>query len=344
MLAWFDLFLPQPGIGVGDTGRRVRIAVAGMAIGLMVLTRPVTAAAVALPFVLHALFLLLRQRARFLGDLATIGLWAMVVALILPLWQSALTGDAWINPYALWWPYDRLGFGKGIGPLAGGHTLRQAWINTRQSLFAWQHDLFGWPYLSWIFLPLGMWALRRRLDACLALAVFPTLVVVYMAYWVGSWLLGPRYFVEALPALTLISAAGMVWVGGWAHDRAQGGKAQRLATVAIVAALLLVNLAVYLPMRLSGLRGLFGINRAALEAFEAVNPGAAVVIVHRDPAWHGYGNLLTLTPPFHDSELKMLYERGPEIDARAAALFPGLPVYHYSPDNPGRLYSTLRGE
>jgi len=69
-----------------------------------------------------------------------------------------------------------------------------------------------------------------------------------------------------------------------------------------------------------------------------------VVIVHRNPYWHGYGNLLTLTPPFLESELKLIYERGPEIDARAAALYPDLPVYHYYPEDPGRLYDAPREE
>jgi hypothetical protein len=210
------------------------------------------------------------------------------------------------------------------------------------SLYAWQHDLFGWPYLSWAFLPLGLLSLRQRAEAWLALAIFPALVVVYMAYWVGSWLLGPRYFVEALPILASISAAGMVWAGGWAQAGARGGRVRRLATVALLAAALLANVGLYLPLRLGGLRGLFGISRSAIVAFQEVDPGAAVVIVHRNPYWHGYGNLLTLTPPFLESELKLIYERGPEIDARAAAHFPDLPVYHYYPDEPGRFYASAR--
>jgi hypothetical protein len=235
-----------------------------------------------------------------------------------------------------------MGFGKGVGPLATGHTLQQAWINTRMSLYAWQHDLFGWPYLSWVFLPLGLLSLRRRPEAWLALAIFPALVVAHMAYWVGSWLLGPRYFVEGLPMLASISAAGIVWAGGWAQAGARGGRVRRLATAALLAAALLANVGLYLPLRLGGLRSLFGISRSAIVAFQEVDPGAAVVIVHRNPYWHGYGNLLTLTPPFLESELKLIYERGPEIDARAAALFPDLPVYHYYPDDPGRLYASAR--
>ena len=343
MLAWFDLFLPRPGSPLAGTARSIRIVAAGGCLGLMILTRPATAFAVALPFALHVVYLLFRFRGRYVRDLVGIGASASAIGAILPVWQWSLTGEAWRSPYTLWWPYDRMGFGEGVGPLSGGHTLRQAWINTRLSLYAWQHDLFGWPYLSWVFLPLGMWSLRRRADAWVLLTTFAALVVVHMAYWVASWLLGPRYFVETLPALASISAAGIVWVGGWAKVGARRGRVRRLGVAAIIAVLAVVNLGLYLPVRLGGLRGLFGITRAALAAFEEVNPGAAAVIVHRNPFWHGYGNLLTLTPPFLESELKLIYERGPEIDVRAAALFPALPVYHYHPDDPGRLYSAPRG-
>jgi hypothetical protein len=344
MLAWFDLFLPRSGGSVTGMARSIRIVAAGGSLGLMILARPVTASAVAFPFVLHAIYLLLRFRGRYAGDLIGVAAAATAIGAILPVWQWSLTGEAWRSPYTLWWPYDRMGFGEGVGPLAEGHTLRQAWINTRMSLYAWQHDLFGWPFLSWVFLPLGMWSLRRRVDAWLALLVFPALVAVHTAYWVGSWLLGPRYFVEALPALASISAAGIVWAEGWAKDGAGRRRVPRLGIAPVIILLLGVNLGLYLPARLGGLRGLFGITRSALAAFEEVNPGAAVVIVHRNPAWHGYGNLLTLTPPFREGELKLLYERGPEIDVRAASLFPDLPVYHYYPEEPGRLYSAPRGE
>jgi 4-amino-4-deoxy-L-arabinose transferase-like glycosyltransferase len=340
MLSWFDLFL-SPSRSVGAK-RLLRGAVGGGCLGLLVLTRPLTAAAVALPFAVHAVVLLARERRRVLPELATIGLTALGAALILPLWQHALTGDAWRNFYTLYWPYDRLGFGPGIGPLESGHTLRQAWINTRLSLNAWQHDLFGWPYLSWLFIPIGLWRLRRRTEAWLTAAIFPSLVIGYMAYWIGSWVLGPRYFIEALPGLAAISAAGMTWLGGWTADSIRRERASHLTAGAAMASLLLVNLAFYLPIRVGGLRGLFGIDRSSLEAFEAIDPSPAVVIVHRDPYWHGYGNLLTLTPPFRQSELVLIYERGPDIDAQAAALFKDRPIYHYYPDEPGRLYTEPR--
>ena len=340
MLAWFDLFAPPLSGAATRVPRWMLVLTAGLSMGLLVLTRPLTALAVALPFTVHAVALIVRRASGAPQHLAGVAFVAVAVAALLPAWQWALTGDPWLNPYALWWPYDRIGFGLGIGVLAEGHTLRQAWINTRLSLSAWQHDLFGWPYLSWVFLPFGMWAVRRRSEAWLCLALFPALVLAYMAYWVGSWLLGPRYYVEAVPALAAISAAGIVWLGGRASRKVVGRRAGHMAVVAAILFLLTANAAIYLPIRVGRLRGLFGITRSALTAFDEVNPGAALVIVEGDPHWHGYGNLLTLAEPFRRSELILVHERGPEIDARVAALFPTLPVYRYDPAQPGVLVAV----
>jgi hypothetical protein len=154
MLAWFDLFLRPPGEDLVGPRRSIRLAAAVGSLGLMILTRPATALAVAIPFALHAVYLLVRFRRRFLRDVIGIGAATIALAALLPLWQWIQTGEAWRNLYTLYWPYDRMGFGPGIGLLAEGHTLHQGWINTRLSLTAWQHDLFGWPFLSWLFLPL----------------------------------------------------------------------------------------------------------------------------------------------------------------------------------------------
>jgi hypothetical protein len=337
-LAWFDLFL-LPSVPVP---RWLLISVAGLSMGLMGLTRPWTAVAVALPFTVHAVLLLIRRPRHAGSAIVAIAAIAGVVGLILPLWQWAQTGNPLTNLYTLYWPYDRIGFGAGIGVLPGGHTLHQAWINTRQSLWAWQHDLFGWPYLSWLFIPAGLLALRRRAEAWIGIGVFVSLVVLHMAYWVGSWLLGPRYFVEAVPFLAAISAGGIAWAGGWIGRRTRAARPRRLAATAAIAVLVTVDALGYLPKRVGGLHGLFGIDRAALSAFEAVHPGRALVIVRRDPIWHGYGNLLPLTEPFSPSELLLAYSRGDEIDSALAEDFPGLPVFVYDPAAPGRLQSLTR--
>jgi hypothetical protein len=342
-LAWLDLFPPGGGQRDSIAPRWLPVSVAGLSLGLLALTRPLTAVGVGLPAVIHGLVLLVRgdraARRRVLG----VGGLALAVAAILPLWQWALTGNPWLNPYTLWWPYDTIGFGPGVGHTATGHNLYWAYINTRFSLRAGQHDLFGWPYLSWLFLPFGLIALRRSRDGWLLFSLFPSLVFVYIFYWIGSWLLGPRYYYEALPGLAITSAVGVAWLGGWLGSRVgRWASLRRVATGTLLLVLMALNLLYYVPIRVGGLQGLYGISRKAMQPLEAADLGRALVIVHPVHSWTEYGSLLTLEPPFADSDLLLAYSRGAEADARLARHFADWPVYHYYADQPGTFYPRPR--
>ncbi len=366
-LAWLDLF-PRAGRKPTGLPSWLLVVVAGLSLGLLALTRPLTALGAALPLGLHGLWLMARGGSSARRRVLAVGVLALTVAALLPLWQWALTGDPWLSLYTLWWPYDRIGFGPGIGRAEGGHSLAWAWVNTRFSLRAGLHDLFGWPYLSWLFLPFGLWALRRERDAWLAFAAFPALVLVYAAYWIGAWLFGPRYYYEALPGLAVISAAGICWLGGWAYapgsaegrlqERASGGAPRVLKSIAgvarllerlrppavgaLVLTLLALNTLFYLPTRLGGMHGLYGMSRAAQRPFENVDLGPVLIIVHPIRHWSEYGTLITLEPPFRESDLLFVFSRGREQNERVAAAFPGRRVYHYYPDERLKLYPEPR--
>lgn len=342
-LAWLDLF------PVAGKPRRDRVpawllvSLAGSCLGLLALTRPLTAVGIGLPGALHGLILLVRGDWPVRRRVLCVGGLALLVAAILPLWQWSLTGDPWLNPYTLWWPYDRVGFGPGAGHTASGHNLHWAYINARFSLRAGVHDLFGWPYLSWLFLPFGLIALRRSRDGWLLFSLFPGLVFIYIFYWIGSWLFGPRYYYEALPGLAITSAAGVAWLGGWLGSRVRRWAAPRRVTVATVFLVLVaLNLLYYVPLRVGGLHGLYGVSRKAMQPFESADLGRALVIVHPVDSWTEYGTLLTLTPPFADSGLLLAYSRGAAADARLARLFTDRPVYHYYADQPETFYYSPR--
>jgi hypothetical protein len=206
-LAWLDTFFYKTQVPGWLT-----LSVAGLSLGALALTRPWTAVGVALPFFAHGLFLVWRgtppQRRRVL----LIGLLAGGVASIHFLWQAVLTGSPWLNPYTLWWPGDQVGFGPGVGFRPGGHTVIAGIWDALFSLLVASQDLFGWPWLSWIFLPFGVLAIRANPPAKWVSLVFPSLVFVYIAYWVGAWIYGPRYYYEGLYSLTLLSAAGIAWI------------------------------------------------------------------------------------------------------------------------------------
>ncbi|RME87516.1 MAG: phospholipid carrier-dependent glycosyltransferase, partial [Anaerolineae bacterium] len=247
-LAWLEAFSGREGNESREPLRWLTATMAGLSLGVLALTRPLTAVGVALPFFVHGLILLLRGDGKTRGRILLVGLLAASVAALLFLWQYAVTGDALLNPYTLWWKYDKVGFGEGYGRMEGGHNLHWAWVNLRNSLEAGWGDFFGWGKVSWLFLPFGAWAARRNRRAWLIGSVFPSLLLVYMAYWIGSSLFGPRYYYEGLPGLTLLTAAGIVWLAG--RPRSTRRKARALALTAVVALLVSANALWYLPARL----------------------------------------------------------------------------------------------
>ena len=322
-----------------------------LCLGVLALTRPMTAVGVLLPFLPHAAILWFRKGWQVRRRLLIFGLTVSALVLLTFIWQYALTGDPLFNTYSLWWAYDKVGFGPGIGRLPGGHTLDQARVNTDHSLWVGWHDYFGWGSYSCLFLPLGALGLwrSRQVKALPVLAVFPCLVVVYLAYWIGSSLFGPRYFYEGFYSLTLGSALGIAFLAGWPIRQGEpwpnhsGRRRLRpLLVTALLALLLSANLLFYTPLRLESMHGLYGISRARLQPFVAAQAQGltpALVVVHPD-VWTEYGSLLELTDPFLDTPFLLVISVGPSTDAAVAADYVTLRnIYHYYPKKPWVFYA-----
>lgn len=346
-LAWLEGFTqPQ------SRHRWLAIITAAAALGMLVLTRPLTAAAVALPFALHGLYLLWRGDADTRKKLVVFGLIVLALTSLHFAWQYAVTGDALTNPYTLWWDYDKIGFGPGHGHSDEGHTLDKARINTRFSLRAGWHDLFGWAGYSWLFLPAGILAIRKNQRAWLLASVFISLVLVYTIYWIGSALFGPRYYYEGLYSLTLVSAAGICLLAGWpltANDpfpNYRDWRRIRALTITVLLSLLIsANLLFYTPIRLGSMHALYGISRVHHEPFltdAAKELTPALIIVHTSGNWAEYGTLLELQNPFLDTPFIFIITRSPAIDQEVANQFPDRNVFHYYPDEPYTFYQEPR--
>jgi hypothetical protein len=342
-LAWLELF---PFKRVEDVGKRppawVLVLILGMSLGLLAITRPLTAVGVGLPFIALGIGMFIGGIRAERKQLVSIGFLTLLLVALLPLWNAALTGNPLLNPYTLWWEYDRVGFGPGVGVTESGHNLTLALWNMRWSLRSGVHDLFGWPYISWILLPFGLVALRRKWEGWLLFSVLPALILVYMAYWVGSWLLGPRYYFEALPGLAIVSAMGALWLGGWLKRSDKTVSLQRLISGSLLLILIFLNLRFYLPSRLTMMNQLNDVARSHLEPFERAGLDRAVVIVHTLDRWTAYGSLLTLTAPFSEHDLVLAISRGPHADARLAAGYSGWDIFHYYSDTPNVFYREPR--
>lgn len=173
--------------------------IAGIALGLTIINRPLAGVALGAPFIVWSGVRLLRHFLRHrslpalrptLTPLLILSAFTLALSAIIPAYQYAATGDARQNLYLLIWPYDRVGFGEGYG--RNTHTLEKGIRQTRWDMSLMAADLFGWQNqpmlaadgqlrpelrdhlltagdywepvgLSWVLLPLGLLiGLRRR--------------------------------------------------------------------------------------------------------------------------------------------------------------------------------------
>lgn len=348
VLAWLDLMgdsLPAP--------RWLLIAVAGGSLGLLAISRPLTGVGVALPFVLHGLWMLWKGKKAQRWSVLGVGLITLAICVLHPVWQAALTGDPSLNPYTLWWSYDKIGFGPGVGVTKDGHNLDLAWLNTSFSLKIGLQDLFGWGTFSWIFIPFGLWAARKDGKTLLAASVLPALVGIYMLYWIGAWVFGPRYYYEGIYAAVILTAAGVGWLANLAIRKALPWTGLNMRTrlyrqvgvPAVLIGLVFLNLQFYLPPRLDLMRGFYGVSRAHVAPFltpeaQALTP--AIVIVHTEKQWIEYGTLIEMETPFLDTPFIFIKNRADERNQLVLDAFPERTVIHYYPSEPYRFYVVRR--
>ena len=300
---------------------------AGLALGVAFLTRSLTAIAYATPFIVYSIVQIVLRRQSHWPRYLPIAVAGAAVAALLPVYQWAVTGDPWLNPYVLWWPYDRIGFGPDIGAMAGGHSLYYARLNLKQDLSRAATDVLGWPGLSWIPLVLGLALRPRRAKDWALLAPFACLVIAYLFYWIGSpaRLWGPRYYFEGFGCLWLLGAVGLLKVWDWAAKQKE-----RWLRPALVAGLVLMvagGLIANLPYRMGEANGFYGITRSQLEPIEEAGLHNALVIVYAE-RWLEYGAMLGEASPLLDDDIVYARGNGDEIDAAVMAIYPGRAVYY----------------
>ncbi len=342
-------------------GRRPA-ALGGLALGILISTRPLTAAGLLLPFAVAAtltartLYRRLRHQAIALPLRRAAGLAAILIgcaalaASPLPLHNAAATGDATANLYQFVWEYDQIGFGPDHGRY--GHTPEGALRNMRQDLSLWSSDLFGWQMspafhdwlagqtgwqlgagISWLLLPIGLAASRRNPWAWLLSGMFLGLVAVHLLYWIGAQTYSARYYAEAIPALALISAAGV---------RALAGRFPARLIYGLLLAALSVSLLTYTPPRLAALWRLNDIGRDDIAALEDLRDGRPVLMLVTGAerrSWREWGTYMALTSPDLMSDVVAAREHGwpGELDA-ILARFPDRQIIILPPDGLLRPY------
>jgi 4-amino-4-deoxy-L-arabinose transferase-like glycosyltransferase len=256
----------------------------GLALGMAFVTRPFAGLGLALPIGIFGLILAGRGEL----DWKTL-LWLpagfIPAAALLPLYWWAITGDPTFNAYVLVWPYDRIGFGADIGPY--GYGLKVAlFINTRLKLTTLAAGLFGWPgWTNLIFVPIPFLARRANRWDWLLVGTILALIFIHTFYWAYGGDDGgfPRYYYEALPALLLLTARGILISIEFLNRLTlpvAGGKF-KLGWLAVGLILLLVAYSFVwtLPPLLAAQKGKYNITPAPLEVVARANPAEPALIV-----------------------------------------------------------------
>ena len=340
VLAWFDSFDSRNKLPAWLT-----VSVAGLSLGVLAMTRPLTAVGIGFPFFIHGLILLIRGDKSTRIKILTIGLLAAFVAALVPLWQFAVTGDPMLNPYTLWWPYDKIGFGPGVGRQTGGNNLHWVLSSLQVSFTAGAKDFFGWGNFSFALLPFGLIALKRNWRSWLVASVFVSVVLAYTAYWIGADLYGPRYYYESFYSITLVCAAGFFWLAEGINKLRRIRKWTKISAAILGIFLAGYNLVVYLPARFKSMTALYGIQSSMLKPFEtqqAQELAPALIIVHPQKTWAEYGGLLELENANLNSPLIFALSYGPVLDGALARDYSDRNIYHYYADQPEKFYLSPR--
>lgn len=123
--------------------------VAGLSLGMIVITRPLTAIAIGLPFIVwsasrlaYSLFCIRSLFLPTLKPLLVLSVCMLMLSSAIPLYNTATVGDSSVNLYTFVWSYDRVGFGECCG--RNGHRLEKAYLHTRYDLSLTAADVFGW--------------------------------------------------------------------------------------------------------------------------------------------------------------------------------------------------------
>ena len=118
---------------------------AGLALGIVILLRPLTGIAFAFPTISWAIAkFIVNQDARkkLIRQMIIMVFFAGLLALLIPIYQFLATDSPTTNLYTLVWEYDQLGFGNCCG--RNGHTLQQGIAHARWDLSLANADVFGW--------------------------------------------------------------------------------------------------------------------------------------------------------------------------------------------------------
>jgi hypothetical protein len=174
--------------------------------------------------------------------------------------------------------------------------------------------------MGWLAAPLLALKDRVHVWTWLLVSVALALIVVHMAYWIGSQRYSTRYYSEGLVSLALLSALPLAWFAR------QPVRAVRPLAYGLLGAALVYSLVSYSIPRISVLHRFNLMSHDLVEAVEQRREGdqpVLVIVTGDNVRWRSYGPLMAVTSPYLDS---------PIVAARASNTIPRDEIIARFPD------------
>ena len=191
---------------------------AGTFLGLAVNVRPLTALAIATPFIFYSFYLITHNLRIYIPRLILLSFATIVFVGFLLYYNYLTNGNPFTFGYiARWGSQHGLGFGiSGWGPT---HTPLRGLLSTSEDLNALNRFLFEWPIPSLVFIALLFGSSQAKLKDYLLFAIICAPVVAYFFYWFHGIAFGPRWEYETLGVLVILTARGIQVVPDFIHNR-----------------------------------------------------------------------------------------------------------------------------
>jgi 4-amino-4-deoxy-L-arabinose transferase-like glycosyltransferase len=321
-----------------DGHRRVWLLGVASAVGVVAVTRPLTAVALSLPIAVVVLRDVSgRQRWRDFG--LAVGIGTACLALI-PVWSVRTTGSPVLTPLELYTrvyvPFDGPGFGvddtvrpvRSVPPDMAltnesfreehrRHTVSALPITlvnrlrmiARDMWYDWRLGLAPFALVALFALPPAAWFALASLAAHVGLY----LLYAHPAFWTV-------YYLESEPVLALVTALGVAWAVARAADIGQraagGGDSGRGRSGAVLVPVLMLAAAACVPgaMTLRLMRDQVNRDRAYFERFDALVRGVrderAMVFVRYGPAHNDNLSLVRNPASYDEARVWIVHDRG----------------------------------
>ncbi len=336
---FFLLFLYFFLKGLGG-GRWFHFLLAGLALGAMALTRPLTAAAVSIPWAAYTLWLVFKRRIHPVNaGVLAFGV-AVGVALLLS-YNSVLTGDPFTSGYNVFYGKNfRLGFVQPPRQLVYAkhrHTPLRGVVNLNNGFFYLNKYLFGWPLPSLLFAMIPFALPSRNKWDYLMLASFLSIPAVYFFFFHQDFMMGPRYYFSVIPAAVILSARGLRDTPElWSRLAGPKGGIEAVSRflAVLIFACIVFNLALFLPDRLryyeisSPIHQ--GVPAPIWRHLESEKVHNAVVFINDFPYSLAYGTGLWRNDPALKGDIVFARDQGLGNDVLMQR-YPGRRYYRYWP-------------